>query len=647
MKQNLSSTQPSIRKTSTDSCFDIKSSKSSALKSWLVADIKKGLRALSHPKQNLNEVKRITGENFLKLSIHSTLKCYRDETILKKGINLVINALRMAPKFIEINNEKIKIFIDVISQLMTRDRHCLYLSLKLLKSLLKFNPKIQKKISSSMLRKMGKNLNKMLKTQQQKKKLKMVVEVLNLLPKHKRIPMASGVLTIRRDFPILILSDQIEQILNLAPLAYLQKIVDFLKTAEPEETTLRHLASLLHQLMKYPEIAKQYYYKGIDIFFHDILRSTNFSWCNSRFILIFIADFSFIWKNLRFKPDFIKKFIQYIDQNPNHLEFLKDRIRMIDTFLMQNHIRNISSNFSNEMKIVKNQEFVLKTIFDNYQAKIDEETIPKNNFSVIGKFLLRKTKHLNREQRREIFVSKIEKRNLLKNLKNQNSQLFLTIGSQLGQKDFGLLGNHRNGKLLKIMTNIGEKLNKKNPNFSKTQMKKILGSKLSVSLKREGFELERHTRHDIMPTVGKGVSRIKIIEFFPKKNENRKYLENNDKNFTICFEMDFSFKIRDFVFFKNFIHFWGHSNYWILEVKTNKNWINEHVLGKKIEIKFLKKIDHCLVDKVIPFDNNYIGIIPKDEEKTLQLFNIEKKYFSFVNFSKKKMLEIRKKSIWI
>lgn len=603
MKETSVSTQPSTRKTSSDSWIEVTNMKIPALKPWIQSDIENGLKSLSKFQQNSSLFDRISRTNNLQMLMTYIISDFEGSNYSKKALKLLINMLRMKPKTVIFELEKAKVLIEYLPQLVELDRHGLYLSLKLITCLLKTDPKFLKNLHFLVLRRIGKKISFIFNTQQHKKLLKLTIKVLNLLPGPQKITLATCILDIERDFPNQHLSQEIEEIIDIVPFAFLDKFVNFLANSTPEQIILRHLGKLLHSLMKSPRVAGDYYKKGLDKFFDGVLKSVNFFWCNTRFILVFIADFPFVWRNLRFRKEFIEKFVKYIDENPHHLTFIEDKLEVIDQFLMTNHIKN-NLKFARSIKEVKNQNYVKRKIIIN-SKKIKENILTLREFNVIGRFLLKKIQKMSLKITHQsgIFLSEIEHRHLLQNIKESNSQFFMAIGSQLNNKDFTLLGNHRNKKLLKV-SKIG-KTNLKTPNFSKTRVKKLqlkngqYPLRVAFSLKREGFEAAQFNFDDLLTTTSEGNSTIRLIEILPDYGRgsnlsptNLKFYNQsqNKKCFEILFEKTFDFKIIDFTFIENFIHFWGHSVYGILEIKA-KNVKCEYGPIVKNTMKKFRKIE--------------------------------------------------------
>lgn len=666
MKAETISTEPSTRKTSSDSWIEVTNSKLPGLKPWIQSDIEIGLKYLSNYKENSSFFERITLPHNLRTLLNYTTCEQRDQVYPKKAIMLLINILRIGDKD-QLNAFEIgKVCIEFLPKLIEMGKSELYLSLKLLRRLLILEKSLSGFLCIIFLKNFGRKISNFKKIQQHKKMLKQVIKLLHILPAKQKVDFARDIVQIERDFSSQHYSEEISQILEITPFAFLNKFTNFLKNSTPEQTMLRHQGKLLHALMTDPAIAKEYYNQGLNLFFDDILRSVNLLWCNTRFILVFIVDFPFVWQNLKFRPEFISKIVKFINENPSVIEFVKEKLEVFDRFLMVNYLKN-DNRFVKNLKKVKNYGFVYQRILKNLK-KGKEKLHNLKNFNVVGRFLLKKSQRMGSsgEIQSGLFVSEIEKSHLLKDLKGSNSQYFMAIGSQRSARDTGILGNHRTKKLIKAFK-IGE-IEAETPNFSKTRVKKFrLSSKkspylIAINLKREGFDQGHVEMNDFLPVRREGRSKLKFIQILPDqgrgenltKTELKFYNQNKKvKCFEIIFEKEFDSEIIDFTVRGNTIHCWGHSVYIIMkltetEEKCNYGPIvqNEKITKKmrklNTQICFFKHFHHCLIQKLIPFDKEYIAIIPKSEGKTLQLYNFKKDYFSYVSLSKLEMEKIRK-----
>lgn len=664
MKAYTISTQPSTRKTSFDSWIDVKNCKDPALQPWMESDILNGLKAFSNREKNACLLERISRPNTLSNIMLYAVENLGENPIAKKALKLVVGLIRLKPKHVKINPRNSRIVANMLPQLAEIDRHGLFLCLRLMETLLKAHPLNYQLFPNLFLKRLGSKISRIYKIQQHKKKLKIVLKILEHLPQKKKADFVKGIVNIQRDLSSGHYKEEIMQMMELAPKGFTSPLVEFLSSAVPEQTMIPHIGKLLHKLMKDQKVAQKSYNEGLQSFFDGMLRSVHLFWSNTRFILVFIADFFFVWSKLKFKPEFIGQLVKYMDQNPAHIQFVEDRMELIDRFLMINYIKN-DFKFARNLKSVQNSDYVASRILKNCKPN-QEDIIQIDSFNVIGNFLLRKAEvmHKTGSGSKFLFVSEIESRHLLQNLKGDNSQYFFALGSKGHQKDIGVLGNHRNRKLLKAF-NVGSS-NSNMPNYSKSRVKRLSFPnrknplRVNFSLKREGFDQDQFVIDGFRSMRREGKSSIRLVEIMPDHGRGRNLASKTELKFynqskgkkclKVLYEQEFDFEILDFTFIGNHVHFWGHSVYGIIDIENTfkscdygPSVLNNSIkLNKiKVSLSFFKHFHHCIVHRLVPFDNQYIGIIPRNESKTLQLYNLKKDYFSFVKLSKQEMDTLR------
>lgn len=95
---------------------------------------------------------------------------------------------------------------------------------------------------------------------------------------------------------------------------------------QPHQQILNNLGKLLFEITKQESIAQRYYEKYLAAFFDSIFTSAYFYWSNLRFIIVFVANFKFVWKSLKFNNGFVKSFLRAIHLNPHFLNLIGKKV---------------------------------------------------------------------------------------------------------------------------------------------------------------------------------------------------------------------------------------------------------------------------------------------------------------------------------
>ena len=286
-------------------------------------------------------------------------------SLCSKGLKLVINVIRTLPTDLKVDQKildqiLLKLEVIVKSDLnlkfygqssqnqndktpltgTQKNRHATYLSLKLLYTLITKFPDMGNKVSVLLLKSLGKQVNAVYKkSQQHKKMLKILQKLSTRVSVLKKSDLYRHVLDIDRDFKVTCYSDQIKAILFDNPLTFTQQTMEFFRDMRPEQETLKHLGKLLFELTKDPSIAERYFETYLAGFFDRVFTSAYFYWSNIRFILVYIANFNFVWSGLKFNNGFIKSVLRAVNLNPQFLELIMTKIEKFDEFLALHEIR--------------------------------------------------------------------------------------------------------------------------------------------------------------------------------------------------------------------------------------------------------------------------------------------------------------------
>jgi hypothetical protein len=109
-------------------------------------------------------------------------------------------------------------------------------------------------------------------------------------------------------------------------------------------------------------MASRYYSSHLEQLFDDIFTSAYFYWSNLRFIIVYIANFKFVWKDLKFNQGFVKSFLRAIQLNPHFLKLAADKIHLFDEFLALHEIRHNPKFLGNLSKVSNLEEVVDKIL---------------------------------------------------------------------------------------------------------------------------------------------------------------------------------------------------------------------------------------------------------------------------------------------
>jgi hypothetical protein len=137
--------------------------------------------------------------------------------------------------------------------------------------------------------------------------------------------------------------------------------MEFFRDMAPENQVLTNLGKLLYELTKQESMAKRYYEEYLAKFFDSIFTSAYFYWSNLRFIIVYIANFKFVWSGLKFNQGFVKSFLRAIHLNPHFLNLVQEKIEKFDEFLSLHEVR-YNPEFLDKLSKVKNPKDIVERI---------------------------------------------------------------------------------------------------------------------------------------------------------------------------------------------------------------------------------------------------------------------------------------------
>ena len=313
-------------------------------------------------------------------------------TLCIKGLKLVTNVVRMIPSGIKVDHDILEEIVAKLETIVNKrflgmteytngtkelsfqmkfNRHATYLIIKLLDTLVGKFPDIQNKITVKLLKCLSKQVKVFTKKQQHKNMLKIVIKLAGKLTEHKKSDLYRHILDIDRDFKASCYSNEIKTIVFDSPLTFTSQTMDFFKTMQPHQQVLNNLGKLLFEVTKTEVMAKRYYEKYLAQFFDTIFTSAYFYWSNLRFIIIFVANFKFVWKELKFNKGFIKSFLRAIHLNPHFLNLINQKVELFDEFLALHEIR-YNPNFLKKLSKVKNEPEVIDRILEMRVQNIEQ-----------------------------------------------------------------------------------------------------------------------------------------------------------------------------------------------------------------------------------------------------------------------------------
>ena len=622
-----------------------------------------------------------------------------------KQVRDAVKAARMVSKLVKFinpeNGQSGKILtkiVKILPDLILKDRHGVYMTLKILNSIIQafpnflknggsMDPKTPKNgpnsantatrdiLEPKFLKNLGRRVSLLFKVQQHKKRLRLAIKVLRGLNQPQRVLLATDMLILTRDFSKTLYQAEVKKIVNLAPKAFTIQSAELLANAStPEQYTLDHQARLLHLLAKDdPKRARKYYYGkggGLRSFFVELFKIKIFDWKIVRFILVFIVDFEFGWRNLKFQPQFLQKVLNFVYENPWSLDLVEDRLAVFDHFLLRNEVLNHPS-FASDMKIVTKSGPICEQIIRKLKKlkfaekrKLRKMRKRADFVKIVQKALKKEALELPEVRNRlEVEIPVTSQPNifgLLESVENQNTQLHSVIHSMKGSRDLSVLTNSRNLKILKY--SVLQVMSRRRPHSAETATKKIVLTRsgfkktafISISLKRfaksqnaqneeneanQGNEDLQNDHnepvidlsylhiHQLVPNSKKKYLCPTNLKFYQTRGQPRRRSSSIKELLLQSFDDD----ILGFEVIGPKIHFWGKFVFGVisLSLSVSRQPFAPTIYGKTKTVKNVeaklttyKRFSHCLIEYLLPLDDRFFVVVPRSEVKCLELFDI-------------------------
>lgn len=281
-----------------------------------------------------------------------------------KAIKFLTNILRRLPNDSEQDPMGFTLFLSTMEKLVAKytccgdslankNTHLTYLAFKLLTAFLKTFPEAAADLSTQLLHNLGTQLRTFKGAAHHKRMFSIAEKLAGHLEANQRSALYKFSIDIARDFKPSCYSTQIFKIIFDQPLAFLDQIMCFFRDIQHTQQELPYLGKLLYQLTKLEDTAQKYYPEYLTAFFDRMLSSPFFSWTNIRFILVFIANFKFIWQGLQFNTGFVKSILRAVTLNPDFLNLIRENVDNFERFLtLQEMLQN--PDYLNDTTLVTN-----------------------------------------------------------------------------------------------------------------------------------------------------------------------------------------------------------------------------------------------------------------------------------------------------
>jgi len=630
--------------------------------------LKSGFLALTAPSQNKKELKKMLSPFYIDqimeraLALSWRLDKPRTYKKAQKALKLVKLVSCLIPYFSKMGNYStnfIGVLLPHLDKLMTKNRHGVYLTLKILSNLSKDYPDVLiSHLKVDFLEKLGRRIMVLKKAQHHKRKLRLAIKLLNILPKRKKAALARNIVYMERDFKEVEYKNEISEIVFSSPISFASQMPDFLLNTSLENWNLKYLGRLLNIWTKDVAVAKAEYANGLMSFFDEVLVTKALDWSVTRFILVYIVNFEFAWEGMRFKSDFIYRLLKYVYQNPKHLDFIKEKINVIDRFLLNNEVLNHPVYVKNLRKMT-DSGFVKQVLKKRLVVQQSYSLYDKRNLEFIKtlKSILRAS-YRTLYPMPAIFFNEpkfnyLKLKGLIELSKTQESPFFCYVSSQKNCRDIAIIGTHRSKKVLRVV-----KLGNQNLQFAKevktsikkfyieekskkNSTRKIKKKIIGITLKKHGFN--QNTQEGDYRIAKPGNSFLYIYELSKENGLKRDNIPTTLKfhskksqkkldSVNLIYIQKFDEEIKGFEMIKNKIHFWGSSVYGVVSIEASypiRSYgphISRRRKGVKIleaKLQFFKRFSHCLIKRLLPFNEQNFMIEPQSKKRLLELYNID------------------------
>jgi hypothetical protein len=265
--------------------------------------------------------------------------------------------------------------------------------------------------------------------------------------------------------------------------------------------------------------------------------------------------------------------------------------------------------------------------------------------------------------------------------KNQESQFFCFLSSQKSCRDLGIIGNHRSRKVLKVVTLgntnndfskgikssikkffLEQKIKKiKNIRQNKKNQQKVKKQLIGITLKKQGFGPRNPNQAQALTMSKPGHSFLYIYQISKENGKKRdkiptelkfhsKKKQKKLKSTNHIYIQKFDEEIKGFEMIGNKVHFWGSSVYGVIKLEQAEAVrpygpnVFKKVNGVKIleaKLEFYKRFSHCLIERLVPFDENNFLIEPKSRRRLMELYNLEEGFHTVIGAGEEEKKEIK------
>ena len=251
------------------------------------------------------------------------------------------------------------------------NRHLTYLALKLLKTLVSRFPEVRATLSVKLLQSLGRQIKVFKSAGSHKRVLKLASSLSEHLTQVQRADLFRFSVDLGRDLKMSCYYGEVRRTIFDQPLVFLIQSMEFFRDIQPEQEQLPHLGKLLFEITKQEQLAEKYYETYLRDFFDRMFSSPFFYWSNLRFIIVFIANFKFVWQGLKFNNGFVKSVLRGVNLNPHFLDLVQDKVKIFDEFLCLHEYRQ-NPEYITEISTVKNVEQVVKRQLEVRIAEIEQ-----------------------------------------------------------------------------------------------------------------------------------------------------------------------------------------------------------------------------------------------------------------------------------